>query len=100
MYGVLASHVGTMLAVCSSWEDEAWSYCRAWLDVGADQAVAAAAQQLQPGMKGLRGRALAEAMEVEGQEEEEEQQQLVAAVAEWKLPGGDVEQDEVDQVGG
>jgi hypothetical protein len=84
-----------MLAVCSSWEDEVWSYCRAWLDVGADKAVAAAAaQQLLSSARPQRRR-LAETMEVE----EEQQQQLVAALAEWRLPGGDLEQDEVDQVG-
>lgn len=41
LFGALAGHVARVLPVCSGWEDEAWAYCRAWLDLGADERVAA-----------------------------------------------------------
>jgi hypothetical protein len=40
VFGALAGHVARVLPVCSTWEDEAWAYCRAWLDLGGDEAVA------------------------------------------------------------
>lgn len=28
LYGSLCGHLSRVLPVCSSWEDEAWAYCR------------------------------------------------------------------------
>ena len=41
VFGALAGHVARALPACASWEDEAWAYCRAWLDLGADERAAA-----------------------------------------------------------
>ncbi|KIY95383.1 Nuclear pore complex protein [Monoraphidium neglectum] len=44
LFGALASHVPRVLPVCGGWEDEAWAYCRAWLDLGADEKAAEEAE--------------------------------------------------------
>jgi hypothetical protein len=44
LFGALASHVPRVLPVCGGWEDEAWAYCRAWLDLGADERAAEEAE--------------------------------------------------------
>eukprot|EP00775_Hariotina_reticulata_P011330 gene11330-11480_t len=36
VYGSLCGHLSRVLPVCSSWEDEAWAYCRAWLELKTD----------------------------------------------------------------
>jgi len=43
LYGALGSHVRAVLPVCAGWEDEAWTYCRAWMDLAAEAAVPAQA---------------------------------------------------------
>jgi hypothetical protein len=47
--GALAGHVARVLPVCAGWEDEAWAYCRAWLDLGADERVAAEEEEARAG---------------------------------------------------
>ncbi|KAF6260753.1 107-domain-containing protein [Scenedesmus sp. NREL 46B-D3] len=49
VYGALCGHVTAMLPVCSNWEDEMWSYCRAWLDLQSDCMLLDGVEQQLPG---------------------------------------------------
>jgi hypothetical protein len=41
VYAALCGHLQNMLPVCSSWEDAAWAFCRAWLEQQVDRGLAA-----------------------------------------------------------
>ncbi|KAF8067307.1 SRL1 [Scenedesmus sp. PABB004] len=49
VYAALCGHVARMLPVCASWEDEAWAYCRAWLDLQTDAMLSEDVEQGVPG---------------------------------------------------
>uniref|UniRef100_A0A383W4J3 Nuclear pore complex protein n=1 Tax=Tetradesmus obliquus TaxID=3088 RepID=A0A383W4J3_TETOB len=49
VYGALCGHVTAMLPVCASWEDEMWSYCRAWLDLQTDAMLLEGVEHQLPG---------------------------------------------------
>jgi hypothetical protein len=78
-----------MLPVCATWEDEAWAYCRAWLDLAADEAVAGAvAQQQQMEELGMTDAAAGAPGE-----------HIWDRPQDWRLPGGGQELQEEDMVG-
>ncbi|KAI8477109.1 MAG: 107-domain-containing protein [Monoraphidium minutum] len=55
VFGALAGHVARVLPVCAGWEDEAWAYCRAWLDHGADERAAAEEEEARAAFRGDDG---------------------------------------------
>lgn len=79
VYAALCGHVARVLPVCTTWEDAAWAYFRAWLDLSV-------AMQLEADIDGDQVPLDAVMAALQGVDGVQVQEGMAAAAGAWPLP--------------